>query len=181
MAKSFFERLTGSVRVNEEGVEKGSPRSKRVAPSQTQKAREETLEIEGKSAVIHPVATEAEVSEEETAGPEPEEEGQLTVDIYDEGPSIVIQSTVAGVRPEDVDISLQEETLTIRGSRRRDQEVKEDNFYYRELYWGAFSRSIILPEEVDFQKASAVIKNGLLTVKLPKKDKGEKKIKVKFD
>jgi len=109
----------------------------------------------------------------------PGEEGQLTVDIYDDGEHIVIQSTVAGVKPDEVDISLQEDTLTIRGSRRRAQEVSEDNFYYRELYWGTFSRSIILPEEVDFSKADAAIKNGLLTIRLPKKDRGEKKIRVR--
>lgn len=115
----------------------------------------------------------------EIAEEEAPEEGQLIVDIYDDGPMIVIQSMVAGVKPDDIDISLQEETLTIRGSRRRTQEVADDNFYHRELYWGMFSRSVVLPEEVDFQKAQAVIKNGLLTIKLPKKDKGEKKITVK--
>jgi len=128
--------------------------------------------------VLHPVVPEelrpAQIAEEETP-----EEGQLIVDIYDDGPMIVIQSMVAGVKPDDIDISLQEETLTIRGSRRRVQEVSDDNFYHRELYWGMFSRSVVLPEEVDFQKAQAVIKNGLLTIKLPKKDKGEKKITVK--
>lgn len=128
--------------------------------------------------VLHPIATE-ESRPKEVVEEEAPEEGQLIVDIYDDGPMIVIQSMVAGVKPDDIDISLQEETLTIRGSRRRSQEISDDNFYHRELYWGMFSRSVVLPEEVDFQKAQAVIKNGLLTIKLPKKDKGEKKISVK--
>jgi HSP20 family protein len=59
--------------------------------------------------------------------------------------------------------------ITIKGTRKHSEEVKEDNFFYRELYWGAFSRSIILPEEVDDDKAEASIKNGILTIKLPLK------------
>ena len=116
---------------------------------------------------------------QETEEAAPDAEGQLTVDIYDDGPVIVIQSTVAGVKPEDIDISLQEDTLTIRGSRRRSHEVSEESFYYKELYWGTFSRSIILPEEVDFSKAEATMRHGLLTIRLPKKDRGEKKIRVR--
>lgn len=177
MARSFFERLTGSVRVNSND-DTADVRRETSQPRSNGAKSKSAPESKGK--VIHPVATEpsdrmAEADEEAV------EEGQLTVDIYDDGPTIVIQSTIAGVKPEDIDISLQEDTLTIRGSRKRHQEVLDDNFYYRELYWGSFSRSIILPEEVEFQKADAAIKNGLLTIRLPKKDKGEKKIKVKSD
>ncbi len=180
MAKSFFERLTGSVRVSEESP---TPyQDSRLAATtlpKTAKKKVETLPEDTK--VIHPVAAGEKSSNQETAVEEPVEEGQLTVDIYDDGSYIIIQSTVAGVKPEEIDISLQDETLTIRGSRKRAQEINEGNFYYRELYWGAFSRSIILPEEVEFQKAEAAIKNGLLTIRLPKKDKGEKKIRVKIE
>lgn len=150
---------------------------KAVAP-QPSRAKKKNNSVEERRTVLHSVAAEGERTSEEAENTE-EEEGQLTVDIYDDGASIVIQSTVAGVKPEDIDISLQEDTLIIRGSRKRQHEVEEGNFYYRELYWGTFSRSIILPEEVEFQKADAVIKHGLLTVKLPKKDKGLKQIRVK--
>ena len=88
---------------------------------------------------------------------------------------------MAGVKPEDIDISLQEDTLTIRGRRERTKEIAEGNFYYRELYWGSFSRSIILPEEVEFPKAEATLKHGLLSIKLPKKDRSEKKIKLRVE
>lgn len=182
MAKSFFERLTGSIRVNEdEGAFAPAKRPSpppRLAKRKVPEAAEAQEQAEEK--VIHPVAV-ASPAENDTAVSAPaEEEGELTVDIYDNGSHIIIQSTVAGVKPEDIDISLEDDTLTIRGSRKRAQEVDDGNFYYRELYWGAFSRSIILPEEVDFAKSDAVIKNGLLTIKLPKKDKGEKKIRVKI-
>ena len=174
MARSFFERLTGSIRINEEGMKPAGRSIPEPKPRRRAKEPEEKR-------VIHPVVSEESRAEQEPEEPEPGEEGQLTVDIYDDGPAIVIQSSVAGVKPEDVDISLQEDTLTIRGTRARHKEVDEANFYYKELYWGTFSRSIILPEEVEFQKADASIKNGLLTIRLPKKDRSEKKIKVKME
>lgn len=149
----------------------------KVSQYTTLRSKKKIDTVQENKKVIHPVGDKA--SENSVAPEEDAEEGQLMVDIYEDGPYIVIQSTVAGVKPEDIDISLQEETLTIRGSRARAEAVKEDNFYYRELYWGAFSRSIILPEEVDFSKAEASIKNGFLTIRLPKKDKGEKKLKVR--
>lgn len=184
MAKSFFERLTGSVRVSGNGDDKVSPVSRapllRPTGAQAVKTRKKSEPADEDRKVIHPVGL-GEGEESPDVFEEPVEEGELQVDIYDDGSHIVIQTTVAGVKPEDIDISLQEETLTIRGSRRRASEIKDADFYYRELYWGSFSRSIILPEEVDFQKAEASMKNGLLTIKLPKKDKGEKKIRVKVE
>ncbi|TSC74521.1 MAG: HSP20 family protein [Parcubacteria group bacterium Gr01-1014_33] len=89
-----------------------------------------------------------------------EEEGELTVDIYDKGDSIVIQSTVAGVRPEDLDISITNDTVTIRGKRMCQDEVSEGAYYYKELFWGAFSRSVILPEEIEEDAAEASLKHG---------------------
>lgn len=175
MAKSFFERLTGSIRINEDEAPEPVLR-----PTVEPKSKRKTKEPEERARTI-PVTTDEVPNGREIEEAEPAEEGQLTVDIYDEGPVIVIQSSVAGVKPEDIDISLQEETLTIRGTRQRHKEVSEANFYYKELYWGTFSRSIILPEEVDFQKADANIKNGLLTIRLPKKDRSEKKIKIKME
>lgn len=181
MAKSFFERLTGSIRVREQDEEESGANGveTKAVPPPPAKSRRKNERREESGKIIHPVGVGETDQSPETA--EEDEEGELTVDIYDDGSHIVIQSTVAGVKPEDIDISLQEETLTVRGSRKRMHEVKDASFYYRELYWGSFSRSIILPEEVDFQKAEASIKNGLLTVRLPKKDKGEKKIRVKVE
>ena len=109
-----------------------------------------------------------------------EDEGELTVDIYDKGDAIVIQSTVAGVKPEDLDISLTNDSITIRGRRERHEDVREDTYYYKELFWGTFSRSVILPEEIEEDISDATLKHGLLTVRLPKKRKGVvQKLKVK--
>ena len=119
---------------------------------------------------------------ENTAEEPAEVEGQLTVDIYDDGERIVIQSTVAGVKPEDLDVSITNDMVTIKGRRKKQEEVKDDSYYYRELYWGSFSRSVILPEEIEVEKTEAALKNGLLTVKLPKKNKHIiQKIKVKME
>ena len=108
------------------------------------------------------------------------DEGELTVDIYDRGDSIVVQSTVAGVRPEDLDVSLTNDTITIRGKRDRQELIQEKDYYYKELFWGSFSRSIILPEEIEDDAAEASFRHGLLTVVLPKKKKGVvQKLKVR--
>lgn len=98
-------------------------------------------------------------------------EGQLSCDVYQDKDNIVIKSTMAGVDPKNLDISVTNDLLTIRGFRETDEEVEEDDYYCRECYWGAFSRSIVLPQEVDQQKIRANLKNGVLTIKLPKKHK----------
>ena len=102
------------------------------------------------------------------------EEGQLTVDIFQADDHIVIQSTIAGVARNDIDISITDDMVTIRGERKRDTQAKAVSYFYEEVFYGPFSRSIILPEEVDSDGATASIKNGILTIKLPKKLKTKK-------
>ncbi len=111
-----------------------------------------------------------------------EAEGQLTVDVYQTSTEIVIQSTVAGVAPEDLDISITNESVTIRGKREKSEKVKEDDYFYQECYWGRFSRTIILPQEIDAERATAGMKNGVLTIRLPKLDREKtKKLKIKTE
>ncbi|MEX1064134.1 MAG: Hsp20/alpha crystallin family protein [Candidatus Paceibacterota bacterium] len=108
-----------------------------------------------------------------------EEEGQLTVDVYQTDDEIIIKSTVAGVTPDDMDISITNDMVTVKGRRDPAERVKQSDYYYQELYWGPFSRSIILPEEIDSDNAKAIMKNGVLTLRLPKLAKSKvKKIKV---
>ena len=96
------------------------------------------------------------------------EEGQLSIDVYQTPKDIIVKSTIAGVKPEDIDISINNDMLTIRGKREMTQEVKEENYLFRECYWGSFSRSIILPVEIRADKIDASLENGVLTVTLPK-------------
>src|SRR3989344_6459144 len=117
-------------------------------------------------------------SPNKTRQPE-DEEGQLTVDVYQTDDEIVIKSTIAGVTADDIDVSITNEMVTIKGNRKHEEKVKESDYYYQELYWGSFSRSIILPEEIDADSAKASMKNGVLTLRLPKLSKNKiKKVKV---
>jgi HSP20 family protein len=100
-----------------------------------------------------------------------DDEGQLTCDVYQDKDNIVVKSTIAGVEIENIDISVNNDLLTIRGHRESDETIKEEDYYSQECYWGTFSRSIVLPQEVDHNKTKATLKNGILTVTLPKKYK----------
>ena len=109
---------------------------------------------------------------------EDDNEGQLSVDVFQDKGSIIVRSTVAGVNPEDIDISIENDMLTVRGERRMEEEIHDEDYFYQECYWGSFSRSIILPVEVRAEEVEATLKNGVLTIKLPKAQKS-KNISVK--
>lgn len=120
--------------------------------------------------------------EEEHWASESAEEGQLSVDVYQTDDRIVIKSTIAGVRPEDIDISITNDMVTIRGERYLDEEVADNAYFYQECYWGGFSRSIILPVEVKSDESEASLKNGVLTIAIPKAKRSKSvSIKVKSD
>ena len=108
-----------------------------------------------------------------------EEEGQLTVDVYQTPAEIIVQTMVAGVRPEDLQITISRDMITIKGKREENRTITDDNYFLQELYWGSFSRTILLPEEIDPEEAEAIEKHGLLVIKLPKIDK-EKKTSLKI-
>lgn len=111
-----------------------------------------------------------------------EMEGQLTVDVYQDADNIIVQSTVAGVDPDDLEINITNESITIHGKRERKETIQEKDYFYQECFWGRFSRSIILPAEVDSERSVASLKNGVLTVKMPKLERRKaKKLKVKID
>jgi len=95
-------------------------------------------------------------------------EGQLAIDVFQSGDEIVIKAPIAGVKPEDIDISINDDTVTVRGERKKEKETKQEDYYCQECYWGSFSRSVILPVSVAADKARAVFKDGILTISLPK-------------
>jgi len=176
MAKSFFEKLTGASVDNEpeEKIEEEIIEEIITTPQ---------IDIAPKIKKPKKSVKKIEVPEEEDKSwlqdADEGEEGQLTIDVYQTPNEIVIKSTVAGVKPEDIDISFTNDMITVRGRRKKEEEITTEDYYYQELYWGAFSRSVILPVEVDVDKAKAEIKNGILTVRLPKSEKIKtKKIKV---
>lgn len=116
------------------------------------------------------------------AGDDSDGEGKLTIDVYQTPTEIVVESAVAGVKPDDLDINVSADSVTIRGERHREEKIKDEDYFYQECYWGKFSRSVILPEEVDPDSAEVKFKNGILTVRMPKLSrKKSKKLKVKVE
>lgn len=109
-----------------------------------------------------------------------EGDGQLTIDVYQTPEAIIVESPIAGVNSDDLDIDITNESITIKGKRERGQKIKDEDYFYQECYWGKFSRSVILPQEVDAEKSEANIKDGVLTIWLPKLNRQKsKKLKVK--
>jgi HSP20 family protein len=106
--------------------------------------------------------------------------GELSIDLYELDDEIIIQAMIAGVRPEDLDVNLTREMVTIEGHREGPQGIPDNNYYNQELFWGAFTRSITLPDEIEVEEAEAAENHGLLTIRMPKLDKARStKLKVR--
>lgn len=162
--RSFLERLTGSIRLEDDEEEESSPSNPYAGPMKriNIKDKEETVN-ENK---------ELEVTEEQDA--------ELTLDLYQTENEIIVQAMIAGVHPDNLSINITRDSITIRGRREENQSIDKENYFLKELYWGTFSRTIALPEEVNIEEAEALEKHGLLIIKLPKIDKNkETKLKVK--
>ncbi len=173
-SKKFFEELAGA---NSE-----EPKTLKITDEEEFDEEEDKIDKKNKEKKIKSIA--AENTEEKDASNEifEEGEGQLTIDVYQNPDEIIVESTIAGVKPEDLDIAITNEAVTIRGKREKQETIKDEDYFYQECYWGKFSRSIILPQEIDSEKATASLKNGILTIKLPKLNRQKtKKLKVKFD
>lgn len=107
-------------------------------------------------------------------------DGQLPVDVYQTPNEIVIRTFIAGVRPDDINVSISRDMVVLEGSRTESQNISDSDFFHQELFWGSFSRTILLPQEVDVDAATAGAKDGLLTLILPKLDKARQtKLRVK--
>ncbi len=108
------------------------------------------------------------------------EEGQLSLDVYETPKNIIVKSAIAGVNADNLDISINNDMLTIRGNREESEKIKTKKYLYQECYWGSFSRSIILPTDVKAEKIEAKLENGILTITLPKA-KTNKKLNIKIE
>jgi HSP20 family molecular chaperone IbpA len=162
--RSFFERLTGTLKMEDEEKEENSSES-----------LSKTIHINGKN---NSVSKNSEDRKESSW--EEEVDAELTVDLYQTPTDIIIQTMVAGVQPENLSITITRDMISIRGKREENQSIGSENYFVQELYWGSFSRTISLPEEVDPEEADAIEKHGLLIIRLPKINKNkETKLKVK--
>lgn len=152
--RSFLERLTGSIRL------------------------EDNEEVNNTNEV--PESPLGNLNQQKESTWEEEVEAELTVDLYQTPNDIVVQTMVAGVQPENLSINITRDQITINGKREENQAIDKNNYFVQELYWGSFSRTISLPEEIDVEGAEAIERHGLLIIKLPKIDKNRStKLKIK--
>ncbi|OIO29629.1 hypothetical protein COX93_00950 [Candidatus Nomurabacteria bacterium CG_4_10_14_0_2_um_filter_30_12] len=148
--RSFFDRLTGGINSEEKYKEE-----EKVSASEKEKNGNGWMEEEN-------------------------EEMELTVDVYQTPTDILVKTMVAGVKPEDLELTIARDTITIKGKREENENIDEENYFIKELYWGKFSRTILLPKEVEPEEVEATEKHGLLTIKIQKVDKEKRNsIKVK--
>jgi HSP20 family protein len=172
--KSFFERLAGSISVDDEDdFEDLTPIESEVEEEVPIKHAKRASDMPAMPKSRQHVAHIEEVDEDM-------EEGELSVDVYQTANEIIIEAMVAGVKPEDLHLSITRDMVTIKGRRDGNTQVTHDDYFYKELYWGSFTRTILLPHEVEIEEAEAVEKHGLLIIRLPKVDKARQtKLKVK--
>jgi HSP20 family molecular chaperone IbpA len=156
--RSFFEKLTGTTRTDEFDYE------------------EEERDFDEESSVLN----NQNYDNYETDNRIDNSIGELSVDVINTPNEIIIKAMVAGVRPQDLDVQISRDMVTIEGKREDSLEIDEQDYYHRELYWGSFARNILLPEEIDVESSEAREKNGMLEIHLPKIDKTRKaKLQVK--
>lgn len=146
---------------------------------QKDKNKEEVIE-EGQENEDRELVSGSEKSEEKEWFEEDSTTGGLSIDVYEEGDYLVVKSTIAGVKPEDVDVVLDGDMLYIKGKRKKESQASEENYFYQECYWGSFERALKLPIQVESANIEAKLRNGILTVRLRKARKAEKmSVKVK--
>jgi len=169
--RSFFERLSGSVPAGEEydqfddDFTQPQQPTRRIAPMAQQAA---------------PFAQTVSTTHQTFAQDDEPSEGQLPVDVYQTASEIVIRTFIAGVRPDELNVSISRDMVTVEGAREEHASVSESDYFHHELFWGSFSRTVLLPQEIDVDNASAGAKDGLLTIILPKLDKAKQtKLRIK--
>ena len=165
MKRSFFERLSGGTATGDafDSFDDEAPVTQTPVRKESRSRANE--------AAARPAPLEDDASEME---------GQLPVDVHQTGSDIIIRAFVAGVRPDELSISISRDRVEIEGSRMEREQVSGPDYFTRELFWGSFTRAIMLPQEVDVEASSASAKDGLLTIILPKLDKAKQtKLRVK--
>lgn len=147
--RSFWDRLTGGVRMEEEEYEEPKKGLARWGKADQEKKDNNWIEEEN-------------------------DEAELAVDVYQTPNDIIVETMVAGVKPEDLELSIARDMIIIKGYREESRTIDENNYFSKELYWGKFSRTISLPAEVEPEEVEATEKHGLLTIKIKKVDKEKK-------
>ncbi len=162
--RSFFERLSGNSAIEDfDSFDDDLPTTRTPAPSELRNRMPENTS--------RSVLPDDDFSKNA---------GQLPVDVHQTPSDIIIRAFVAGVRPDELNISISRDMVEISGTRSEREQISGPDYFSRELFWGSFSRAIMLPQEIDVDASSANAKDGLLTIILPKLDKARQtKLKVK--
>ena len=104
----------------------------------------------------------------------------LALDVYETKEQVVVKAALPGVKPEETEVTITGDTLTIRGESKEEKEIKEENYLRKERHFGSFARSVTLPAGLKADTAEATFENGVLTLKIPKSEETKpKSIKVK--
>ncbi len=166
MKRSFFERLSGKSPVGDEFDSFDDEPLATATFPRNKDARSQANHTAGRPTALSDDASKS--------------EGQLPVDVHQAAGDIIIRAFVAGVRPDELNISISRDMVEIEGSRMEREQVASPDYFTRELFWGSFSRTILLPQEIDVDASSASAKDGLLTIILPRLDKTKQtKLRVK--
>ena len=175
--RSFFERLTGSVNIDDdeletdEEAETSSPSSRTDSRIDSRNDSSREARFAPKSRGIFGRDRDDERQIVSTWNEEPAGEGELSLDVFQTPEDIIVRAMIPGVRKDDMDISISRDSITIKGSRKEDKVIADQDYVVRELYWGTFSRTVQFPHEVDIEHAEATENQGMLTIKLPRIDK----------
>ncbi len=184
--RSFFERLTGSINIDEEELEqeeeaegrtelRAEQKEARFGPKNRGTFGRETTRDSLRDTDRSEIRQTASTWNEEPAG-----EGELSLDVYQTSEDIIVRTMIPGVRKDDMDISISRDSITIKGSRKEERIIPDQDYVVRELYWGTFSRTVAFPHEVDIEHAEATENQGMLTIKLPRIDKDRQaKLRIK--
>ena len=172
---SIFDKLKGGMGL--EGFEEEEIEEKEEKKPEPKAKKKNSKKIKVTEESSKPAIKDDGEIEEKNDFSEPE--GELAVDVYQTDQDIIIQTAVAGVKPDDIDVSIEDDVVTIKGHRKETTTEEKKNYYFQECFWGAFSRQIILPEEVDVSKMEATFQDNILTLRMPKLSrKKTRKIKV---
>ena len=185
---SFFGKIMGGSVIDDAPEPVSVSHAEEEEVEAEELSSEEEVEDQGQGVIIEEVEEEVSVAPRQPQATTKEGnedwlndfEGQLNIDMYQTKDNVIIKSTIAGVRPEDIDITVANDMVTIKGSRKKEENIPQDDYFYQECYWGNFSRSVIIPVDIDSEEIEADLKDGILTVIIPKAAKAKtKKVKVK--
>lgn len=185
---AFFKKLKNNIGIEEDTEEGIEVKPKKIAPKRKTEAKEPEATEEKASNPTKENGKKEEKKGKNSASSKNKEaadwlqsKGQLAVDVFQTENNFCVQAPIAGVNQEDIDISVENDMLIIKGVRKEPDKDGERKYFYQECYWGPFSRQIILPEDVNIQKIQASLKGGILVVKVPIIKPTKKKVVIEIE